>query len=158
MNSVLVRTWRVLAKTVTFDVFYIYTVIYIYYVDTSLRTTNSVTSNNTSICNLTSSNDDINNSAVTTTSTIDVTMTSTTTNHPISSNTPYNNFNTTSTTNSSDHLSSKPVIAYPVIASCLAGGLLGLCFIVCIVGFMVKRKLHKTNSTSPVNLLFDRYI
>ena len=135
---------------------YLHSYLIIYYVDTSIRTTDSVTSNNTLICNLTSSNDDINYSAVT--STIDATMTSTTINHPISSNTPYNNFNTTSTTNSSDHLSSKPVIAYPVIASCLAGGLLGLCFIVCIVGFLVKRKLHKTNSTSPVNLLFDRYI
>ena len=71
--------------------------------------------------------------------------------------------NVTSATNSFDHLSSRAVIAYPVILSSVAGGLLGLCFIVCIVGLLLKRKCkrkQKTHKFSPVaaNSLFYGYI
>ena len=82
-------------------------------------------------------------------------ITSSTTDHiPVISN----------ATNSFDHLSSRPVIAYPVILSSVAGGILGLCFIVCIVGLLLKRKVnrsrnHKINTCtfSPVNSLLYRY-
>ena len=72
--------------------------------------------------------------------------------------------NATSVTNSSDHLSSRTVIAYPVIVSSVVGGLLGLCLILCIVGLLIRIKFNRKRKTSskfalsPINSLFYRYI
>ena len=130
---------------------YCYIAIYCIYADFPSQSNGTVGSNNNTnslICNVT--NDD--NDTIFITSTIDVMITSSVINH-----TPV----TTNATNSSDLSSSRPVIAYPVILSSVAGGLLGLCFIVCIVGLLLKRKLNrkhiKTNTFSPVNSLFYRY-
>ena len=82
-------------------------------------------------------------------------ITSSTIGHPISGSTPI-------ITNGSDHLSSGAVIGYPVIISSVAGGLLGLCFIVCIVGLLIKIKLNRKRKTSskfvlsPISSLFYR--
>lgn len=83
-------------------------------------------------------------------------ITSSTIDHPISGSTPI-------ITNGSDHLGSKTAIGYPVILSSVAGGLLGFCFIVCIVGLLIKVKLNRKRKSSSkfalssINSLFYRY-
>ena len=100
----------------------------------------SIGSDNTTNSNVINSTDDVNKATVFITNMIDVTITNSNTNHPISSRTPNNTFNTTSATNSSDYLNRRTVII-----SSLAGGLLGVFFIVCIVLLLLKRKLHKNH-------------
>ena len=117
----------------------------------------SIGSDNTTNSNVINSTDDVNKATVFITNMIDVTITNSNTNHSISSRTPNNTFNTTSATNSSDYLNRRPVIAYLVIISSLAGGLLGVFFVMCIILLLLKRKLHKSHKNiSPNNSLLHR--
>jgi len=61
----------------------------------------------------------------------------------------------------SDYASNRSPAVYPVVLSSVAGGLLGLCIIVCIVGLMLKKKFGNRkpdNTLESFNSLFNRYI
>ena len=91
------------------------------------------------------------------TSTTDIMITSSITDYPSSSY----SINIDVTTVANNSVSSKPPIAYTVIASSVAGALLVLCFVGCTVGLLLKRKLNrkqKDNTISPVNSLFYKYV
>ena len=132
------------------------------YVDFTLRNSTIGSNRNTNdyICSVSDSIDDINDSTVFITSTTDVAITNSTTIHPVSirSSIP---INTSGATNTSGYLNSRLTI-YPVIVSSLAGGILVVFFMVCIVVLSLKRKLYrryKNNDNftlSPTDSLFNR--
>ena len=117
---------------------------------------------NSLACSITNRSNDIKDNTTFITSTADVMITSSITDHPSSSSSSSSSTSTIiNATNSSDYLSSRLAIAYPIIASSVAGVLLVLCFVGCIVGLLLKRKLNrkqKANTFSPVNSLFYRYL
>ena len=122
------------------------------------KSTNNVRSDITTsslACSITNRNNDIKDNTIIITSTTDVMITSSITDHPSSSSS--SGIDVTTFANNSE--SSRPAIAYPIIASSVAGVLLVLCFIGCIVGLLLKRKLNrkqKSNTFSPINSLFYR--
>ena len=138
----------------------LYLLFYADFAPTSTNTVGSNSNTNSQICSVNNSNDTTNNATNFIISTTDVVITSSTTDHLFSGSTPIITNNATRATNNSDDLSSRSGTHYPVIVSSVAGGLLGLCFMLCIVGLLLKRKLtrkHKTDTFSPVNSLFYRY-
>ena len=118
---------------------------------------------NSFTCNDTNNTDNINNVTILITNTADVSHVTITSSSwiPIITSTGNGTPITNNNNSDIDHLNNKSVISYPVIVSSLAGGLLGLCFIGCVMGLLLRRKLHKKHAStinilSPINLLFDR--
>ena len=111
------------------------------------------------ICHVTNNTDEINSSTVPITITADNIISNSTTIYPISSRIPSN---TSDVTNTPQYLNSSSTTPYPLIVSSLAGGILVVFLIVCIVVSLLKRKLyrwHKRNDDfvhSPTDSLFNR--
>jgi len=124
-------------------------------------------SNNTNnlICNATNGDTENSNTTIFNTFTTDAIVSTTTyesSNWTVITSTASDILNTTiNNTNSSDYASNRSLAVYPVILSSVAGGLLGLCIIVCIVGLLLTKKLHKRktdNTLESFDSLFNRYI
>ena len=132
-----------------------YLLHFVVYAPTSTNNVEFDITTNSLACSITNRNNDIKDNTIIITSTTDVMITSSNTDHPSSSSSSSG----TNATNSSDYLSSRPAITYPLIASSVAGALLVLCFVGCIVGLLLKRKLNrkqKANTFSPLNSLIYR--
>ena len=140
-----------------------FTYVVFIHIDLASIRTNTVSLSNTNsfICTSTNKNSD---ATIFVTSTVNAILTNSTTDHFISTRTPVI-IASTGSADSSDYQSDKSAAIYPIILSSVGGGLLGLCFILCIVGLLLKRrKFYKSNKqankftiVTPMNSLFHRY-